>query len=401
MSENLRVSLLAPYPVRMKFGDQLKFNTTHSIEHPASWVTNLLRMASENCSDIEFHLISSSSHLAQDSYLEKDRIHYHFLRGIPFRLQAITGYKIDRILLQRVLKKVKPTVVEAFGTEGPFAYAGVTSNYPCVVYMQGIVTEILKQAHRVKLPFIQWLNLYLTQHVERWTIRNAKYFISENEFSAKFVRKLNPRANINMIPNLINPIYFNIERNPEELNQDILFIGSISEIKGAFDLLFAFVSVHKRFPKCRLIMVGTIDPDTYNRFTKLAQQYDFQKSIQLLGLQSPENISSIMSRAAMLVHPSWMDSSPNSVLEAMAAGMPVIASRVGGIPYMIEDGVNGILCDVNRIDYLTEKICYLLEKPKEGCELGERANKIMKQNYNPEQVINRTIQLYRQLANNF
>lgn len=394
MNNKLRVAILAPYPLRMKYGDRLKFRTPESLEHPTSWVVNLLRLATDAYPEIDFHLVSFSSHLAHDVHLEDNGVHYHFLRGVPFRLQALTAYQVDRLILTRMLKHIAPDVVEAFGTEGPYAYSAVTTPYPCVVYMQGIVTEILKQMPEGLFTRFQWINLYITRYIERWTIRHGKTFIAENEFTAKFVRLLNPNARIYNIPNLINPLFFNIIRNPTEEQQDILFIGAINERKGALDLLSAFFIVQQRFPQCKLILIGPISDDMKNKIEVLAVEYGLIDSIQLCGQQTPEFIAKAMSRAAMLVHPSWMDSSPNSVLEAMAAGLPVIANRVGGIPFIIQDGETGLLCEPRRIDLLSSKIIELLQSDQIRLELGGKAKKWMKHNLNPFRIVSEYIKIY-------
>lgn len=232
MKTKLRVALLTPFPVRLKFGDKLEFRTSSSLEHPTSWVVNLIQLATATHPEVEFHVVTLNSHLMSSSFIEDGGVFYYFLRGVPFRLQAINVYQIDRLILRSALKQISPDVVEAFGTEGPYAYSAISAPYKCVVYMQGIVSEILRKAPKRGLTSFQRLNLLISSRIEKWTVRHGKTFIAENEFVAHFVQGLNPTAEISIIPNLINPLYFDISRNPKQGKPVILYIGAVSERKG-------------------------------------------------------------------------------------------------------------------------------------------------------------------------
>jgi glycosyltransferase involved in cell wall biosynthesis len=104
-----------------------------------------------------------------------------------------------------------------------------------------------------------------------------------------------------------------------------------------------------------------------------------------------------MNRSSMLVHPSLIDTSPNSIYEAMLIGLPVIASNVGGIPYMLKHGETGILVEPGRPDLMAEQIIQLYKNPKRRIILGCNAKREVKALLNPEEIIKKRIKIYRDI----
>jgi len=391
----LRIALLAPFPIRMYYGDRLAFRTKQSSEHPASWVVNLVCALSEK-PDVELHLVTLGSHLVKDYRFRKASVHYHFLKGGRYSLKLLTLYQLDRQLLAQELGRIDPDVVEAFGTENAYAYTGVTSGYPCVTYMQGIVSELIKQVDTVFS--LRWVDFFITQFFERYTVKQGKHFIAENAFSQTFVRRLNSKASIYVIPNLINPLFFQVERDWTSTHLEILFVGSVSESKGALDLIEAFHHVCQILPQCHLRMIGPVNASNKLILEDYIARFGLVDSVTLAGLQNQHFIAEAMQRATVLVHPSWMDASPNSVMEAMVAGMPVVASRVGGIPDIIQDRETGLLVEPRNPAMLAEEVLFLLQNQKERNRLGKNARYVMRGRLDPARIVDELVSVYRRVA---
>ena len=96
----------------------------------------------------------------------------------------------------------------------------------------------------------------------------------------------------------------------------------------------------------------------------------------------------------MYVHPSYIDNSPNSVCEAQILGLPVIASEVGGVPSLIEDGVDGILFPSGNAEALVEAICSLAEDAPRRASLGQRARKTALVRHDKETIVKELLQTY-------
>jgi glycosyltransferase involved in cell wall biosynthesis len=393
----LRVALVTQFPMHRYFSERISIWTEHFSEHPTSWVVNLLPLLAAR-SDLEVHLVSLGSYLDGDFRFSDGGIHYHFLRGARIRYQLATFYRIDQRKIHAELGQIRPDVVEAFGTEAGFTYAGVTSKYPCIVYMLGIVNYLFNRV-KISPASLQWLRFLVAQFAERDTVRRGKYFFVENEFAEQFVRSLNPKTSIYKIPNIINPIFFSLTTDLSTRCKRLLFVGAVSEKwKGAWNLLEAFFQLYTQFPDLELAMVGPYDQIFMERLYKQFGEQRLTKSIRLYGLKPPEFIANLMRDGAILIHPALMDSSPNSVLEAMVAGIPVVASRVGGIPYIVEEGVTGLLAEPGNSEELAKKITFLLEHPAEAKSLGENAARKMRQHLNHERIVEEIVTIYHHIV---
>ena len=117
--------------------------------------------------------------------------------------------------------------------------------------------------------------------------------------------------------------------------------------KGLPTALRAFARFAKGFPNSRFLIAG--DGPLRQELEPLVQQLDLRKAVVFLGFLSQTELRDLYEKAHVFMHPSELppDSNqegvPNSMLEAMASGLPVVATRHGGIPEAVTDGVNGLL----------------------------------------------------------
>jgi len=119
----------------------------------------------------------------------------------------------------------------------------------------------------------------------------------------------------------------------------LLYFGRLSEEKG-LDVLLAAAARLKEPIKIKLVGAGP----SYQKYEEMVARYDLGGTVELMGPKYGDELKALLDGAAATLAPSiWPENMPMSVLESLAAGIPVIASRVGGLPEIIEDGVNGFL----------------------------------------------------------
>lgn len=120
----------------------------------------------------------------------------------------------------------------------------------------------------------------------------------------------------------------------------LLYHGRLSEEKGLLTLLQAV----ERLPQVRLIIAGTGPME--DALKQFVAAHRLEHRVQLVGFQQGEALHKLICEAKCVVLPSeWYENGPYAVMEAMAQGKPVIASRIGGLPEMVEHGVTGYLCE--------------------------------------------------------
>lgn len=134
----------------------------------------------------------------------------------------------------------------------------------------------------------------------------------------------------------------------------ILHIGRLMEAKNHANLIAAFKHIHDKYSQCCLQLIGK--GELRDDLIELVQRLDLEDAVAFLG--EKENVYPYLQNADMFVLPSLYEGMPMTIIEAMATGLPIVASCVGGIPDMIQDSIEGILCtpDADGIAEAIEKM---------------------------------------------
>lgn len=148
----------------------------------------------------------------------------------------------------------------------------------------------------------------------------------------------------------------------------ILFLGKLGQAKGCFDLLRALAMLLDRHPDVTLVMGGDGDVDAVR--AEIAR-LGLAAHVELPGWVSGTAKQAMLQHCAVYVLPSYSEGMPMSVLEAMAAGLVVVATRVGGIPEAITHGKEGLLVQPGNVAALAEALDWLLSHEDSRRRMGE------------------------------
>ena len=146
-------------------------------------------------------------------------------------------------------------------------------------------------------------------------------------------------------------------------------VGWLTDIKGHRFLIDAVALLKQEYPYLHLVIVGS--GDQHDALLNQAQEHGISHSVHLVGYR--EDVEDYLEGMNCFVLPSLNEGMGRALIEAMAAGLPVIASRVGGIPALIEDGRNGLLVPPGNGAALAVAIRRVLDDPMWADELGARA----------------------------
>jgi hypothetical protein len=130
----------------------------------------------------------------------------------------------------------------------------------------------------------------------------------------------------------------------------IIFVGSLSKNKGVHELMDVFVSLIAEYSDLHLILIG--DGPEYNALAEMVHSNSLDKKVHLVGSKPHREIPKWLSAADIFVLPTYYEGLPNVVIEAMACSLPVVATRVGGIPEAVIDGQTGLLVDAKDTEQL-------------------------------------------------
>ena len=176
-----------------------------------------------------------------------------------------------------------------------------------------------------------------------------------------------------------------------------LVIGALGRIhgpKGLFLLVQASKEVLRQFPNTSFLIVG--QGEDKSALVETARRVGVVDHFHFTGFV--EDIPRMLCGIDILVHPSLSEGLPNAVLEAMAMGKPVVATSVGGVTELIEDGKSGILIPARDQEHLTQALCMLLGDPHRRVELGKGALERARTAFDREQKLDELEALLEQEA---
>lgn len=367
--------------------------------HSSSWIHTLSDALALN-KEIELHIITQTQLVDKTQHIKKNGIHFHIIKhtfpftkkGFPWYLpfDRLTGYYAFSKKAKKVINEINPDILHVHGTEGGYYTPVSGTKIPCIISIQGIISEYIK----IEPSFGSYLQLYYEQSA----VKNNTYFGCRTNFDFDFVKNLNKNAVIFDLPEAMNKLFFehSWQWKPSP-DPSILFVGSVNERKGIVDLINALVILKKSFPSIHLKIIGG-GLKKYVSFLKdIIAKNNLQTNVSWLGTKSADQVAAELQQCSLFVLPTLMDNSPNCLAEAMAVGVPSIATRVGGIPSMITDKIDGMLYDKQDVTALVNIIQQLANDKDLQHKLSMNARKkAFERNY-PSQVSEKYVQVYKSL----
>ena len=174
----------------------------------------------------------------------------------------------------------------------------------------------------------------------------------------------------------------------------VVLVGNMhTDVKGHPWLIAAAPAVLREFPQTQFIFAGdgVAKPEFQEQVAKLAMQSNFM----FLGRRG--DIPEVLASCDIALLPSRAEGLPNAVLEYMAAGLPTIASRVGGNAELVEDGVTGLLVPPENSEALADALLRLLRDPESARRMAASGQKLVVENYSFERLIREVDALYTEL----
>ncbi|MFW9789104.1 MAG: glycosyltransferase family 4 protein [Candidatus Thorarchaeota archaeon] len=267
---------------------------------------------------------------------------------------------------------------------------------------QGSIKELFENAIK------QNLLLPILRIIERTTLRTADVVVANCDYLKGVYESLYPDLkNIVVIRNGVDTTVFTPDGPSEDLNKDkltLLYVGRLEERKGLDDLFLAMAKVFKKHQDSCLILVGRApDPRYKSRLEKLATSLAISTKIKFLGPVDNQSIPRLMRSADILVFPSSthgeeIEGLPNTVLEGLATGIPIVATRICGIPEVVKHERTGLLVTPGSIEELTLSLDGLLDSKTKREELGSAARSQISEKNSLRSASRKYLNLYQLLA---
>jgi glycosyltransferase involved in cell wall biosynthesis len=178
----------------------------------------------------------------------------------------------------------------------------------------------------------------------------------------------------------------------------VAVVSRLARLKGIEHFIEAAALLAPRYPAVRFLVVGETSPTNGSYLTllrDLAAQRGIGDRVIFTGRRS--DVPALLSSVNVSVMPSLSEALSNVLLESMAAGAPVVATRVGGTPEVLVGGVSGLLVPPGDPRALVVSISSLLDNPRLASRLGESARRTVLERFSVEQMVSATEELYMQL----
>ena len=336
------------------------------------------------------------------------------IHSVPIKApyaSAQYGMELIARLSYNLLKERSKRVFDVFHIHSGYSVLGIFSS---LIHVPVIFT-LYSPMPRGLLHYNGLYSWLSSRALSRLYLSKAERIITVSENIEKSLRAIGiPDQNIACIPPAIDMEMFNPHlpkwkvREELGINDDapvILYCGNWNPWKGVDVLIDSMANVIRRFPDAKLVLAfGEAIAWQFSRRIMVSEK------IKMLGLEPNiiklgivKDVSKLMAASDIVVVPFLntygVADRPLTVLEAMACGKPVIATKVGGIPEVIQNGVNGILVTPRSSDEIEEAVCFLLKNKKKAAEIGLNAAQTAL-SYSIDRVVPMLEKVYEDLISN-
>jgi glycosyltransferase involved in cell wall biosynthesis len=241
------------------------------------------------------------------------------------------------------------------------------------------------------------------QLLYRWQLAilkqaNAWVAVSERLRGAMMAAGV-PPSRIVTIPNGVDIIHFTPQANGatrQVTTPQVIFVGRLVKEKGLPILLQAWATVRQRVKDAVLHIVGggPLEPELQT----LADRLGIVASVRFHGHQ--QAVLPFLQSSQLFVLSSYVEGLSNTLLEAMAVGLPVVATRISGSEDVVVVGENGLLVPPGEADALAEAIVSILNDPMRAAAMGQRGRQLVEQRCGLAHITDNYVQLYAQIVKN-
>lgn len=372
-NHKIRVAVIGDYPI----GKQ-------SADGGVQAVLMYLVRAIKAIPHIDLHIITFSREGMSTTEKESD-LTLHIIPGRPFG--PYTLFRSNLKGLNQCLQSIKPHLLHAQGA-GMEGYVSIKSKVPTIITFHGVIRE---NAKYLKLSYRKFRLLLMSLIYEKYCLKHAEYVIAISPYVKEyFGSRLNGR--IFHIPNPVAEAYFTPTQSVEDGR--VLFAGKIIPLKGVADLVEA-VQLIKGRVKIKVVLAGSLNDMAYVKEVKqLIASNKMEDTFRLTGLLHEDEILKEFRRCHMLVLPSYQESSPMVIQQAMAAGKAVLATRTGGVPGLVEDGKSGFLFKPGDTAALSDLLLRMLSSRVMCRDMGSYARKTALKRFQPAEIAKQTADVY-------
>ncbi len=336
--------------------------------------------------DCEVHVLSCVQQPMTSPAKIAPNIWFHGLH-VPKIGWLRTGYQGCMRATRHKLNEIGPDIVHGQGTERDCALSAVFSGFPNILTVHGNM-RLIARLNRARPFSFEWL----AARLEAFTLPRSEGVVCITRYTQQAVAPVAKRTWL--VPNAVDSAFFDIQPRPAS-PPEIICIGQICLRKNQVRLIESLEPLRKNC-EFTLVFYGAGDKaDPYvMEFFKRIENCTWARYKGLVGRQA---LRDALGQASLLVLPSLEDNCPMTVLEAMAAGIPVVAANVGGVPDLVTDQVNGILIDPENLASIRDGVAAAITQPQTAKQLAVAGREKAQTCFHPRRIAARHLEIYREV----
>jgi glycosyltransferase involved in cell wall biosynthesis len=321
-------------------------------EHPATWQLVLLEEFQKRA-DLDLHIILLRKHISHDVTFTSKNVTFHLLK-VPPASRAPSLFWVDTLLIRRALKNIRPDLIHAWGTERGAGLIASRLPYPYLITIQGLLTW-----YRQLVPLSRYEQF--AARLETVSLNRCRLVTAESSFAVQFLGERFPHLAIRQAEHAPNRLFHCVERKPQTSPIRFITVGTLGFRKGSDLLLKAFHTLAAEMPFEVTVIGSMSDSYLHSHEALLGGRMDGRLTVKTNLV--PAEVALEMEQATILVLPTRADTSPNAVKEAVVAGVPVVASAIGGIVDYVVPDKNGLLFQATNLDQLIASLKMAVRHP--------------------------------------
>jgi glycosyltransferase involved in cell wall biosynthesis len=396
------------------------------------WMSALLKILLENDPALNICVLTSSD---QERHYFDQKVEYHTFRWPNVFLWQgdLPKYVIDQF--SNLVGIYKPDLFHIHGTENYFAklVRTTSSSVPVLISLQGLINgyyphytgglsrnELISRRgifHRI----ITGNDLFRTQ--EQWRIEKKAIednslmlgtaFTGRTEWDKGWLHAINPGAEYHHVEEVLRPVFYQRPRDGSKIVPYSIYCSAAGSypLKGLHWLLRAVSILKRKYPRLTVRVADAdrmlsppcglkqhlFDTDYAIYLRKLVDELGLKEIVISLPSLSPGAVADELGKAHIFCLPSLCENSPNSLCEAMMMGVPVVATAVGGVPSLIDDRMDGILCSPADPVSLALSITELFDHPDFAIRISKQARLKALRRHDPSAIAKTMLELYEKI----
>ncbi len=293
-----------------------------------------------------------------------EKSNYHSSYYVLSALLESEGFKVIRssskknkilrlfdMMVSTLFKKYDVVLIDTFSSQN-FYYALITS-------------QIARLRRKPYLPILRGGNLpqridqnpKLAQYIFRYSMINvAPSGYLEYEFEARDYATV-------FIPNILNVEKFKYKQR-EQIKPKLLWVRAFAHFYNPNMAIHALHKLKNEYPNAELCMVGPKKDNSWEEAHTLVNALGLEQSVKFTGVMKREDWTKLSEDYDIFISTTTIDNTPVSVMEAVALGLPVLSTNVGGVPYLVSDEHEALLVDSGNVDAMVKAVKRLLTSPE-------------------------------------